>query len=208
MEALSNIWTSEVVHGVHEDMDKAYGILAQGAAEGFKRRQTVLYKVTRLLAQIAILKWIVAILSVKSATAVTIEPLESEPVTHDYAKPNLRDLAEAMGAWETSNFDKTTLGMRNNNPTNLRWSPFATSYLETKNGRYAQFGTLEEGYRAAVWDLNKKATGQSTHVRPDDTVETLIKVWCNAENWENYSAFVGNKLGVDPRVYKLNEFSS
>lgn len=125
-------------------------------------------------------------------------------------KPTLRQLAEAMGAWETKingmEFHPNSLGMRNNNPTNLRFSPFAKSYYENENGRYAVFESFEKGEEAAVWDLKAKQAGRSSWATRETTLYELIKRWSGDENAEAYISFVCKRISINPWI-QLKDFA-
>lgn len=74
-------------------------------------------------------------------------------------QPNIKELAYAMGSVETNYFYTKSLGMRNNNPLNLK---FAGQAHATKDGRgFCIFPTLEIGWQAAYNQLKAVCEGRS-----------------------------------------------
>ena len=83
----------------------------------------------------------------------------------------------------------------NHNPGNLRSSPFA---IGTKNN-FAVFVNDEIGFYALVWDLWKKARGEtSTGLTPNSTIYDLIKVFsAEPENIVlNYALFIERRTAL------------
>lgn len=115
---------------------------------------------------------------------------------------NLISLAKAMAEHEgwtpddlnTPNQNEETLAVRNNNPGNLTYSPFAIG----KKGRFAYFYNEEVGFMALLWDLFQKCSGRSsTRLHGNSTLEELIKVYAPPieNNTENYLKYIEMRTG-------------
>lgn len=97
-----------------------------------------------------------------------------------------------------------TLAYRQNNPGNLRWSPFEDG---SANG-FAVFDTYEKGFNALLHQLRIAATGESRVYTPDMTLQRFFEVYAPSSdnNYpEKYAAFVAKQLGlpVGTRISQL-----
>lgn len=124
---------------------------------------------------------------------------------------NLKRLATAMAQMEGWNPAKgggsdgslPSLAYRNHNPGNLRSSPF----MAGQRDGFAFFYDDNVGWFALVWDLWKKAKGEtSTGLTGDSTLHDLINVYAPpAENpTDTYIANVEKWTGFS-RTMKLKE---
>lgn len=108
-------------------------------------------------------------------------------------------MAEFEG-WNTSIENKNGIGSiswRNNNPGNLRSSPFGYGI---KDG-FVVFNTEAAGWAAFRWDIIQKANGNtSTGLNGQSTLRDLIFKWAPASdnNYpENYLKAVVKMTGID-----------
>jgi hypothetical protein len=90
-------------------------------------------------------------------------------------------------------------GIRNNNPLNLEASPFTQHQpgFNGSDGRFGQFGSMDQGLAAAGNLL------QSYAQRGINTVSGIINRWAPANNGNPvnaYAQFVAKKAGVDPNA--------
>ena len=85
---------------------------------------------------------------------------------------------------------------RNNNPGNLRSSPFS---IDISDG-YAVFQTEEIGRQALIWDLKKKSLGETaTNLTGFSTLKELIEVYAPASDGndpDKYLIAVMQKSGL------------
>jgi len=117
-------------------------------------------------------------------------------------KIHLVDLAKSMAEFE-GYFIPATRAHRNKNPLNLKWSKF-TELRDDKG--FCIFETFYDGWKAALWDLEKKCKGYTrTGLVPTSTVRNLIYVW-SATDQEPYTRFVCKELKI-PSDYQLKDFS-
>lgn len=123
----------------------------------------------------------------------------------------LLDVARVMAEHEgwvydnlkTGQANEESLAFRQNNPGNLRSSPFA---IGQKNG-FAYFYSEEIGKFAQIWDLHQKCTGNTvTGLNGESTLADLIKVYAppSENDTENYIKVVEARTGI-PRTTKLKE---
>lgn len=101
--------------------------------------------------------------------------------------------------------EKNSLTYRNHNPGALRSSRFA---LGTRDN-FAFFLSDRIGFLALAYDLALKCQGKTvTRLRPDSTLEDLIKVYTaetNIRTLENYIQIVCRITGVS-RTARLSYF--
>jgi hypothetical protein len=112
------------------------------------------------------------------------------------------DLARVMARFE-GYYTQGTRAQRNKNPLNLKWSKFTNFY---DDGNFCIFETVEDGWKAGLWDLEMKCKGYTrTGLKPTSTVRNLIYVW-SATDQEAYLRYVCQKLKI-PFDYQLKCFS-
>ena len=76
---------------------------------------------------------------------------------------------------------------RNNNPGNLRSSPFENG----KDGGYSTFTNVDIGRKALVWDLKKKSIGEtSTGLSGESTLADLIRVYAPVSDGNKTDAYI------------------
>lgn len=84
------------------------------------------------------------------------------------------------------------LGLQNNNPGNLR---------DPATGNFRVFNTPDEGQQALISDIKLKQSGQSSHIKPGQSISDFANVWAPASdnnNPQNYAHVLATNLGVDP----------
>lgn len=122
----------------------------------------------------------------------------------------LEQLALAISAHEgwitpgTPGFPDGSRSYRNNNPGNLRSSPFQVAVV----GGFSMFKTDFDGWYALLYDLKCKATGKtSTGLNGNSTIKDLIYKWAPALDGnrpDKYVQAVCANTGFSPQM-KLNE---
>lgn len=88
-----------------------------------------------------------------------------------------------------------TLSYRQNNPGNLRWSPFEDS---NKNN-FSVFSSYEKGFEALLHQLRIAATGESRVYTPTMTLQRFFEVYAPSSDNNypaKYAAYVARRLGV------------
>lgn len=97
---------------------------------------------------------------------------------------------------------------RNNNPGNLRSSPFAASV----SGGFARFASYASGWLGLWWDVWMKCQGKTvTGLGPNSTLQDLARVWAptsNANDPDQYAAKLATQLKLDiytPLRYFTND---
>lgn len=111
-------------------------------------------------------------------------------------------LADAMSEFEgwnpadprTGDLNSPSISYKNHNPGNLRWSPFM---IGAENG-FAVFETDEIGKFALLWDIWKKARGEtSTGLSGESTIRDLIYKWTADEDAikEKYLTHIESRTG-------------
>ena len=100
--------------------------------------------------------------------------------------------------------DGGSRSFRNNNPGNLRSSPFELHQVDG----FSRFTSVEVGRKALVWDLKKKSLGQTvTDLNGESTLSDLIRVYApvtDGNDTDKYIEFVLKETGLRPDV-KLSE---
>ena len=88
-----------------------------------------------------------------------------------------------------------SISWRQNNPGNLRWSPFQ---LGTRDG-FAYFKDYQAGFDALCYQLRLAALGKSRVYKSTDTLAVFFSRYAPTEDSNNpdvYAKFVAKKLGV------------
>jgi hypothetical protein len=123
--------------------------------------------------------------------------------------PVLYKLAVAIklneGWWKRRGDSGPTRSYRNNNPGNLRWSPF----MDKKIDNFAVFTHYHQGLYALMWDLLQKCLGNtSTGLSPESTLKELFDVYAPSEDDNDpnsYAQFVAGFLGVELEKFRLGD---
>ena len=85
---------------------------------------------------------------------------------------------------------------RNNNPGNLRSSPFASS----ARGGFAQFANYASGWLALWWDVWMKCQGRTrTGLTPNSTLLDLATAWAPASDGNHPAAYAA-KLAAQLQI--------
>lgn len=106
----------------------------------------------------------------------------------DYVKPGERYRDGTMAP-------EGSLSYRNNNPGNLRWSPFQAGV----RNNFSFFNTYQEGYNALIHQLRIAADGRSSVYRPDMTILEFFEKYAPSSdnNWPRvYAQYVADRIGV------------
>lgn len=105
--------------------------------------------------------------------------------------------------------EAASVSYRNHNPGNLRTSPFSLG----ERDEFAYFLNDDVGFFALMWDLWKKAKGEtSTVLNGEASLALLIEVYSNetGEILENYIRFAIQKTGMtrDTKLKELLKFNA
>ncbi|WP_424138164.1 hypothetical protein [Roseomonas chloroacetimidivorans] len=95
--------------------------------------------------------------------------------------------------WEAAGAPR---GIRNNNPLNLTFAGQAGAVREPGEGRFARFGTMEEGVAANVRQMMRHAERRGA-----DTLQKLIGIWAppgDGNDTQSYVASVAFRSGIGP----------
>lgn len=136
------------------------------------------------------------------STVLTVSPQvlnTKEDIT--YHSPKLEELAQAIKEYEGHYFN--SVSVRNNNPGNLRYSPYQVG---VRDG-FAYFTTYNDGWEALLHQLTIAADGRSNLYDPEMNLYNFFSVYAPSfENSPNlYASTVIKQLGVSPET-KLKEF--
>lgn len=88
---------------------------------------------------------------------------------------------------------------RQNNPGNLRWSPFEDGNIDN----FSVFNTYEKGREALIHQLRIAANGESRVYKPDMTLYRFFEVYAPSSDNnhpQHYAEFVAKRLGISPTV--------
>ena len=88
---------------------------------------------------------------------------------------------------------------RNNNPGNLRWSPFQAG---TKGG-FSYFLTYDKGWKALLHQLTIAANGKSKVYKPTDTLYVFFEKYApsaDKNNPKEYAETVAKQLAISPQT--------
>lgn len=84
-----------------------------------------------------------------------------------------------------------SIAYRNNNPGNLRKSPFSVGTI----GGFALFKTEADGWAAFRWDIRQKAIGNtSTGLNGNSTLRDLIHTWAPTEDGNDPNSYLHNVM--------------
>lgn len=92
-----------------------------------------------------------------------------------------------------------SLSYQNNNPGNLRWSPFESG----QSRGFSTFSTYQKGFDALMHQLRIATTGESKVYRPDMTLLRFFEVYAPSSDNnhpETYAKFVAKRLGVNVSI--------
>lgn len=92
-------------------------------------------------------------------------------------------------------YPEGSVSFRNNNPGNLRWSPFE----DGNRNNFSYFNTYEKGWEALLHQLRIAANGQSKVYSPEDTLLRFFEKYAPSSdnNYpEVYANFVAKRMGV------------
>lgn len=97
---------------------------------------------------------------------------------------------------ENPKYPNGSISYRNNNPGNLRWSPFQNG----TEGGFSTFRTYEEGFDALEYQLTIAANGKSQVYTPEMTLLRFFQVYAPSSdnNYPDiYAKFVADSLGIN-----------
>jgi hypothetical protein len=115
--------------------------------------------------------------------------------------PNIIDLADAIKDFE--GYYAGSVSERNNNPGNLRYSPFQTG----KRDGFSYFETYERGYYALIYQIELAVTDRSAVYHSDMTIQEFFNVYAPASDDNQpsiYADTVAQQIGVSVNT-KLSE---
>jgi hypothetical protein len=110
-------------------------------------------------------------------------------------KPTLIALAKAIEKFE--GYAPGTRSYINNNPGNLRWSPYQTGQL----AGFSKFATYQDGFDALVYQLTLARDGRSVNYQPRFTLYEFFETYAPTADDNHpkiYAEFVAKTLGVPP----------
>jgi len=119
--------------------------------------------------------------------------------------PKLFAVAETIERFEGA--DVGSRAWRNNNPGNLRSSPFATGSDIGVRGTYCVFNHYFVGFFALLYDLHSKVKGKTnTGLSPYSQLHELVRVYAPPieNDPEAYLKFVSDKTGI-PATTRLKD---
>ena len=103
-----------------------------------------------------------------------------------------------------------TLGLRNNNPGNIEYGPFAARFggVPGEGGRFARFPTMEDGAYAMCELLIAYSVKPDGNGGKINTVKEVVERWCpptgpggeNRTATDRYIKFVCGELGCTPNT--------
>lgn len=107
------------------------------------------------------------------------------------------DAIQEFEGWSgpSARYPLGTRSFRNNNPGNLRYSPFETG----QDGGFSKFATYADGRAALVHQLRIAAEGKSKVYAPTDTLLAFFGKYAPSSDGNHpqaYAAFVAGKLGT------------
>lgn len=122
--------------------------------------------------------------------------------TQEPRPSRLRDWAKAIQDFEgwyepgSPGYPRGSRSYRNNNPGNLRWSPFEDGNVDN----FSTFNTYQKGFDALIHQLRIAANGESRVYQPDMTLLRFFEVYAPSSDNnhpEHYAMFVAKRLGVE-----------
>lgn len=132
----------------------------------------------------------------KNIIARVVDSLKSA-----FNKPTISQFAEAIKEFEgwfppgTKGYPKGSVSYRNNNPGNLRWSPFESGNVNN----FSVFKTYDDGWKGLLHQIRIAVNGKSKVYRPTDTILQFFEKYAPSSdnNYPHiYAQFVAKKLGV------------
>lgn len=105
----------------------------------------------------------------------------------------IKRVAEAIAMIEGFTSGKSRVAVENNNPGNLRWSPFAKG----KRNGFAYFENVSDGWKALIWDLEQKIKGNTrTKLNGKSTILEFCRVWAPKEDGNNPFKYAENLVRI------------
>lgn len=136
-----------------------------------------------------------------------IERLISNIIVNEPPKKEMTETKKII-AWanaikEFEGWNPGSLSYRNNNPGNLRYSPFEIG----KNKNFSVFKTYDDGWKALLHQLQIAADGRSSVYKPGMSLLQFFKLYAPAHDDndpDRYARFVADYIGVPPTT-KIKE---
>lgn len=130
------------------------------------------------------------------------EILEFDPTIEHFRDPKeynrtvLETFCEGIAIFEGFTSGKSRIAVKNNNPGNLRYSPF----MQRQEGGFAYFSDLDKGWAALKYDVALKARGNSKWLKKNGTILDFCKVYAPESDGNNpaaYAQFLVNHVGLN-----------
>ena len=131
-----------------------------------------------------------------------VELKKKDMPTPEIKKPTLEDMALAIKKHE--GWFIGSRSWRNQNPGNLRWSPF----MLRKEAGFAYFKDYATGWKALMYQLQIARNGDSKVYTPEDTLKEFFAKYAPSSDNNDpdaYAKAVAKQIGVDVN-YKLKDF--
>lgn len=140
---------------------------------------------------------------VGAKTRAILNKQETDEEKKENGLVKITDMAKAIQEFE--GWFPGSRSFRNNNPGNLRWSPFMTG---TDSGNFAIFSSFDDGWKALVHQITIAKTGKSNYYKPTMSLKDFFTVYAPSSDNnhpERYATFVAQKLkvGIDYKIGDL-----
>lgn len=126
-----------------------------------------------------------------------VNGLLSDLKVEEAVSPRLVDFATYIKEYE--GYYANTVSVRNNNPGNLRSSP----YMSGQRDGFAYFKTYDDGWNALLWQLQISVDGRSGVYNPEMTLYEFFETYAPSSDSNAprlYAESVAKKLGVSPET--------
>ncbi len=126
-----------------------------------------------------------------------VNDLLSDLKVENDVSPRLIELASYIKEYE--GYYANTVSVRNNNPGNLRSSP----YMAGQRDGFAYFNTYDDGWNALLWQLQISVDGRSGVYNPEMTLYEFFETYAPSSDKNyprKYAESVSGKLNVSPET--------
>lgn len=196
----------EVVARMSTKDTETAGVLVRGEVDPVHYADYVLKDVREVYKAISFEKWSLQAFVVKLLQLLI--PLYKRKIDLD-STPTLPDTSEtrkqvALERWaeaikEFEGWFPGSRSYRQNNPGNLRWSPFETNNIDN----FSVFPSYQAGFDALIYQLRLAVEDRSKVYNSEMTLYEFYQKYAPSEDNNHpthYAAFVAKKLGVDTRT--------
>lgn len=166
------------------------------------------HDVTKIFREVSFKKWSLLAYGVSLATQLLglLKAKKNDPLVIPAPTNKLEAWAKAIqtfedyvppgGKYRGGGIAKEgSLSWRNNNPGNLRWSPYEIDNINN----FSVFATYEEGWKALLFQLRIAVDGRSNAYRPNMTLLQFFEKYAPSGDNNHpatYAKFVADQLGV------------